>query len=126
VNSTRLWILILTGVTFLAGLGTGIIVTERSHRETDVVSAFGDFERAFSQEFDLDPERQRLLGGLLDHYNLETQEIRDRYAAQNHREMEVDLRRAGLEYRQLTRDRLLPEHKRQEFDLLMASYVENL
>ena len=86
----------------------------------------GDYERAFIDQFELDPERQRLLAGLLDHYNREIEEIRNRYAAENHREMEADLRRAGLEYRELLRQRLLPEQQRPKFDRLMASYVENL
>ena len=68
----------------------------------------------------------KLLAGLLDHYNRDIQEIKDRYAAENHREMEADLRRAGLEYRELLRNRLLPEEQRSKFDRLLASYVENL
>jgi len=126
LSSVRLWVLVLTVVAFLGGLGTGFLVAERARRAEAQASVFGDFERAFSEQFDLDPVRQRLLADLLDHYNRETRAIRDRYAAENHREMETDLRRAGIEYRQLVRDRLLPEHQRPEFDRLMASYIETL
>lgn len=123
---TRLWLLVLAAVCFLAGLGSGIYVSERGHLLEERERAFGDFERAFVAEFELDPERQRLLADLLDHYNRETAAIRNRYAAEIHMEMEPELRRAGLEYRGLIRDRLLPEAQRRKFDDLMASHVETL
>jgi len=126
VTSTRAWLLVLTGVSFLAGLATGVYLNERGHRKAEQVHAFGDFERAFSERFQLDQDRRRLLAELLDHYNRETEAIRDRYAAENHMEMEPELRRAGLEYRALVRDRLLPEDQRPEFDSLMASHIETL
>ena len=107
-------------------MGTGFILSERSQLNVAETDALGDYKRAFIERFDLDVERQRLLAGLLDHYNRDIQEIKDRYAAENHREMEADLRRAGLEYRELLRNRLLPEKQRSKFDRLMASYVENL
>lgn len=122
----RLWLLLLTAVAFLAGFGSGMYASERTHRASQLDGAFGDYERAFVQEFNLDPERQRLLARLLDHYNSEAEAIRDRYAAENHMEMEPELARAGLEYRALLRDRLLPESERPKFDRLMASYVETL
>jgi hypothetical protein len=126
LSSTRLWVLVLAAVAYLAGIGSGVIISDRSHRHAAVAGAVGEFERAFIKQFDLDQERQRLLAGLLDHYNRNTQEIKDRYAAENHREMEGDLRRVGTDYRELLRERLLPEHQRPKFDRLMASYVENL
>ncbi len=124
MSGTRLWLLLLTGVAFLAGFGSGMYASERSHRASQLDGAFGDFERAFVQEFDLDPERQRLLARLLDHYNRETEAILERYASENHMGMEPDLARAGLEYRATVRDRLLPEPQRPKFDRLMAPYVE--
>lgn len=126
MSGLRLWLLLLTVVAFLAGFGTGLYTSERSHRDERLDSAFGPFERAFVQEFDLDPERQRLLAQLLDHYNRELEAIHSRYRPLNHMEMEPELARAGLEYRALLRDRLLPESKRPKFDRLMASYVETL
>lgn len=126
MSSTRVWLIVLAGVCFLAGFGTGIYASERSQRLEAQARAFGDFERAFAAEFELDPGRRRLLAELLDHYNRETEAIRDRYAAENHMEMEPELRRAGLEYRALVRDRLLPEAQRPKFDRLMASHVETL
>jgi hypothetical protein len=126
VSSTRLWVLILTAVAFLAGTGMGLVMAERAQRQAQVRSTSGEFERAFVQRFQLDPERQRLLAGLLDHYNRETQAIQSRYAAEYHMKMEPELRAAGLEYRALLRDQLLPEEQRPKFDSLMASYVQNL
>lgn len=127
MSQTRLWILLLTGVAFMAGIGTGILVQERAHRKSLVESAFGDFERAFTDQFELDLEGQRLLAGYLGHYNRETEEILERYAAEHHREMEPELRKAGLEYRERLRERVLLDHKQRiEFDRSMANFVENL
>lgn len=126
MNSPRPWIVLLALVAFLCGLGSGLLVAERDARAESLQSAFGDFERSFVSEFELDPERQRLLAGLLDHYNRETQQIKDRYAALNQKEMEPDLRRLGLEFRSHLRDTLLPASQRPKFDRLMASQDENL
>lgn len=126
MNSPRPWIVLLAVVAFLCGLGTGMLVAERESRAETLQSAFGDFERRFVIEFELDPGRQRLLAGLLDHYNRDTQQIKDRYAALNQDEMEPDLRRLGLDYRSHLRDTLLPASQRPKFDRLMASQDENL
>ncbi|MFT7485790.1 MAG: hypothetical protein ACI9F9_001640 [Candidatus Paceibacteria bacterium] len=126
MTQLRLWIVLLCSVTFLAGLGTGLYLTELDARDQRLTAEFGEFERAFTREFSLDEERQRLLVGLLDHYNRETQQIKDHYASRNLQEMEPDLRRVGLEYRAHLRDRLLPESQRPKFDHLMANYVKDL
>jgi hypothetical protein len=125
VTSTRAWILILALVCFLAGLATGLIGAELSDDAQSQSSALGDYERAFVEQFELDPQRQRLLVGLLEHYNLEVEEIQNRHTVQVRREMEPELRRAGLEYRALLRDRLLPPAQRAEFDRLTADFQEN-
>lgn len=131
MSSPRLWVLILFAVAFLAGGGAGFVLAERARGEVATPTPFGEFERAFVQEFELDPERQRLLAGLLDHYNREAQAVGDRYAADFRASkegagMELELQSAGLEYRGLIRDQLLPDDQRPKFDRLMATYVENL
>ncbi len=126
MTQTRLWILLLTLVAFLAGTGSGLFLAERGARQERLQTEFGEFERAFVSEFSLDPDRQRLLAGLLDHYNREKQQIKDHYASLNLQEMEPDLRRVGLEYRSHLRDRLLPESQRPKFDRLVATFAENL
>lgn len=126
MNSLKLWIVLLALVAFLCGLGTGLYVAEREARAAALDQEFGEFERKFVAAFELDTRHQRLLAGFLDHYNREAQEIKDHYAAQNHQEMEPKLRRLGLEYRAILRDRLLSASQRPKFDRLMASQVENL
>ena len=118
--------MLLALVTFLCGLGTGLFVAEREARAQSLRNEFSEFERAFASEFELDREHQRLLAGFLEHYNRETQQIKDRYAALNHRAMEPELRRLGLEYRSHLRDTLLPASQRPKFDRLMASQEKNL
>ncbi len=126
MNSIRLWIVLLSLVTFLCGLGTGLFVAEREARAASLKKDYGEFERSFVTVFELDTERQQVLAGLLELYNRDTQTIKDQYAAQNRHEMEPQLRRLGLEYRSVLRNRLLPASQRPKFDRLMASKVENL
>ncbi|HIG11731.1 MAG: hypothetical protein ABGY71_13025 [bacterium] len=121
---TRAWILILALVCFLAGLAAGLAGAEFHAERAPARSAFGAYELGLVERFDLDPERQRLLVGLVDHYNLEIEEIRNRHTAEFQREMEPELRRIGLEYRTLLRDRLLPPAKRAEFDRLTADFQD--
>lgn len=121
---TRAWILILALVCFLAGLAAGLTGAELSRQEPTVPTAFGEFERTFTERFELDPERQRLLVGLLDHYNRRIEEIQVRHTAKIRREMEPELRREGLTYRGLLRDHLLPPAQRDEFDRQMADFQD--
>lgn len=125
MTSIRAWVLILALVCFLAGLAAGLIGAELSDDAKSPSGELGDYERAFVERFDLDPQRQRLLVGLLEHYNLEVEEIENRHTALVRREMEPELRRAGLHYRALLRDRLLPPAQRAEFDRLTADFQEN-
>lgn len=125
MNNARFWILLLAGVAFLAGMGTGILYADKTHSQARIPTALGEFELAFLREFQLDPERRQYLAQAIDLYNRETQEIQELYAAEYHTRMEPDLRRVGLEFRAMTRA-LLPEEQRPKFDRLMASHVQNL
>ena len=131
MNSPRLWILILALVSFLAGVAAGLVGGEYAHRDPVGERATGDFERRFSQEFDLDPEGRRLLGDLLASYHSEIGSIQlsheVRQAAEAHAQMEPRLREAGVRFRDDVRDMLLlTEAQRLEFDRLLADHAENL
>jgi len=127
VNNTRIWILILTLVSFLAGVAVGLLSGERAGRNLPDDADFGDFEQAFSECFQLDEERRRLLAALMANYNMKIEEIERLHAAEYHKEQEPDMLRAGLEYRALIRDHLLPEEQRPEFDRLTeAEFIETL
>jgi len=127
VSGTRTWILILTLVSFLAGVAVGLLVGEQDRRNPPADAAFGDFERLFTERFQLDEERQRLLAGLQTNYNRELEEIERIHAAEHQKEREPAMLRAGLEYRSLIRNHLLPVEQRPEFDrLIQANFVEIL
>ncbi|MCB9914185.1 MAG: hypothetical protein H6828_03420 [Planctomycetes bacterium] len=112
-------------VAFLAGLAAGLTGAELSRSHEAPTGASADLQR-YAEAFDLDAERQRLLAGLLDHYNRDLEEIQNRYTAEIRREMEPELRRKGLEYRSLLRDRLLPPEQRARFDSLSADFQDTL
>lgn len=126
MSGARGWILLLALVTFLAGLAAGWTGAELSREQAPGSSAFGPYERELVRAFDLDADRQRLLAGLLDHYNREIEEIQNRYTAEVRQDMERELLRVGRDYRGHLRDHLLPPDRRAEFDALEADFQETL
>jgi len=131
VNGTRLWIVVLALVSFLAGLAAGLVGSDHTRREVADHRGPGDFERRFTQLFDLDPEGQKLLAELLAAYNSQIESIEleneTRRAAEAHFQMEQSLLKVGAELRENVRDLLLvTEAQRMEFDRLMADHVEKL
>ena len=131
MTSTRLWIVLLTLVSFLAGVAAGLLGSEYSLRAATERREDGDFVRRFSEVFDLDPEGRRLLAErqAAYHAQIESIELRNevRRSIEAHALMEPELLEAGRVFRSDVRDMLLvTEAQRKEFDRLMADYVENL
>jgi len=126
VNGLRLWISILALVSFLAGVAAGLVAGEYSRKAPPDERFFGDFEREFVEHFELDAVRQSHLAELLLIHRAEIEKIKHRHTAELNAQMEEEFRSAGLEYRSLVRNHLLPERQRHEFDRLLATYVDNL
>lgn len=131
MNNPRLWIVVLALVSFLAGLAAGLMGSERTRRGVVDHRGPGDFERRFTQVFDLDPEGQKLLAELLAAYNSQVESIEldneTRRAAEAHTQIEQSLLEVGTELRENVRDLLLvTEAQRTRFDRLMTYHVENL
>jgi hypothetical protein len=126
VSALRSWIALLALVSFLAGLASGLLVAERRAVPEAPRGAFVDYQRMFSDRFELGAERQRILGGLLRSYQEDIARIRDRHTAEYLSAMEPELRDSGLRYRNIIRNELLPEEDRAEFDRLERDYVVSL
>lgn len=123
MKDIRSWILILALVCFVAGGVAGRIVTERSLAGDPGRGALSQYESLLVGEFELDPERSRYLHGILESYELEVERIKDEHVAAYRSAIEPDLRRLGIEYNTLIRDKVLPPSQRPEFDRLAAGQV---
>lgn len=126
MRDLRGWIALLALTTFLAGGAAGILYARERFAPAPPKGPFADYQRLFDEHFELDPERQRILAGLLRNYRDDVERIRDRHTAQFLSAMEPELRERGLRYRNLIRDELLRPEQRAEFDRLVREYVITL
>jgi len=125
MTSLRLWILVLAGTCFAAGLGAGVLLAElRAGSPAPEAAAPGerseDYRRLFLQAFELAPERQALFAELMRRYDEDVQALRQRALAASLSEIEDALARLGLRYRDAIRNHVLPEDQRPRFDELLA------
>lgn len=120
MNSPRFWILLLAVVSFLGGIAAGILLGDavRPARET---VPFAAYQERLSEEFELGPERRRALRMVMAHYHRALEDAKARRAVA----MEDDLVRLGLQYRDLIRDHVLPQARREEFDRLAVPGFPN-
>jgi len=128
MTNVRLWITILALVSFLAGTAAGKILTGRSaaaaRAHATESGALADYESLFSDQFELDADRRRLLGVLLEHYEQEVTRIRNDHLSSYRSAIEPELRRVGIEYNQYIRDKVLPPEKRPVFDQLASGPLD--
>ena len=82
------------------------------------VGPFVEYERALCDRFHLAPERRAPLQAILEDYRRELERIKDRHMADYMSSMEPDLSKLGRAYRELIRDKVLPEAQREEFNRL--------
>jgi hypothetical protein len=118
VKDLRIWTAILALTTFAAGIGVGVWVAARRFQAEPPKSMFTDYEERLAAEFELTPERRRLLHSVLDAYRRDIEEIRGRAESQSMSAMEPELTERGRYYRNLIQDRVLPENQRAEFERL--------
>jgi hypothetical protein len=124
VNSLRLWILVLAGTVFAAGLASGLFLAERraAARPAPASSRAHSevYRQLFEQTFPLSPERTQLFGELLARYDEEVEEVRQRALSASISEVEAELAALGLRYRDAIRNHVLPSDQRERFDQLAA------
>jgi hypothetical protein len=108
------WIILLTLVSGLAGFAAG----ELLHSGPVEVSRgrFGPYCDRMVTEFGLSSDHERNLLYLLDRYERELDDLKSRHLST----LEPELVAIGSKYRDLIRDRVLPEGKRRAFDELAA------
>jgi hypothetical protein len=120
VKSLRFWVVLLALTAFLAGVATGPWVSAwvMPQERAATIGPFVEYERALCDRFHLAPERRAPLQAILDEYRRDLERIKDRHMADYMSSMEPDLSKLGRAYRELIRDKVLPEGQREEFNQL--------
>lgn len=117
----RAWICVLAGTAFSAGLAGGLYLGEL--RSTPAVAGGAHSEtyrRMFEETFELSPERRRLFEQLLERFDAELEEVRQRALAAGVSGVQVELAALGVRYRDAIRNHVLPKDQREQFDQLVA------
>jgi hypothetical protein len=111
MSSERLWILVLALTAFCAGVAAGILLALRQAPVEE--RPFASYERQMIEAFDLDEERVKNLRYILRHYQEEVDTLKERNLAA----LDPELVEIGHEHRALVRERVVPAHYLQQFDL---------
>lgn len=120
MHNLRLWILVLCAVSFACGTALGVILAREQAQEA--TGDFKQFESMLTSEFELSPERQRLLRGLLRNYQSGIKAIEDKHRAEYRTRVESELQALGRDYNGMIRDSLLASPANQaEFDQLILA-----
>ena len=117
MRSERLWMVVLALTSFCAGLAAGVLLGLRRAGPAET-GPFVAYESRMKETFDLDEERMRHLRYILDRYQDTIEGLKERNIVALDHELVVE----GEEHRELIRTWVVPEHRRQEFDL----WVEGL
>jgi len=112
----RLWIALLAAMCVLSGFAGGLLVARRLELRPAERPVFADYEELLVRTFELEPERERALRVILERYHSELLALQARQVA----ELQPELARLGLNYRDWIRDRVLPPERRADFDRLAA------
>lgn len=120
MNDARLWALLLTLVSGLAGVAGGMLLADQMRAPAVDTGPFGDYERLLVDEFDLDSVRSRHLSDLLRNYRRDIVEVEQRHLSTYRSALEPELARLGQRYHDLIRNHVLPANRRPRFDELAA------
>jgi len=123
VNGLRAWIVLLALTAFGAGTGAGVLLSMRLHPRQVESGPFEDYQRRFTDQFDLSAERSRLLGEVLTAYAAAIEDLEQRQLARGMSDLEDEIEALGREYHTLIRDHVLPPDRRPEFDRLAAFHA---
>jgi hypothetical protein len=110
MRSERLWVLVLGLTLFSAGFAAGMLV---ALRRTPDARPFAAYEAQMTEAFQLDEERVRNLRYILQHYQEAIEALKER----NLTALDAELVKIGREHRSLVREKVVPVHFLQQFDL---------
>jgi hypothetical protein len=111
MKSERFWVLVLALTSFGAGFAAGILLS--LGRADGPSGPFAGYEAQMVETFDLDEEHLKNLRYILESYQGEVDALKERNLAA----LDPELVKVGRYHRELVRTYVVPEHRRQEFDL---------
>lgn len=123
MDNLKLWIAVLALSAFGAGVGVGWYGSNRVQAGLERERASGPFDafrREFIATFKPSPERARLLGELLAHYQSEIEGLERLQLERGRGERERELEKLALTYRERIRNSVLPPDQRADYDRLAA------
>ncbi len=107
----RGWIVLLASVSALAGFAAGLLVAMQFGPDPEPTGAFARYREAIVQEFDLSPERERVLASVLDEYARQLEDLQ----ARGLRPLGDEQAKRGLRIHEMIRDRIIPSDQRDRF-----------
>lgn len=110
-SSLRAWIVLLAGVSALAGFAAGLLVATQLGPDPEPQGAFARYREAIVQEFDLSPERERVLASVLDEYERQLEDLQ----ARGLRPLGDEQAARGRRIHEMIRDRIIPSDQRDRF-----------
>jgi hypothetical protein len=125
VTSVRLWILILSLVSFASGTAIGLLMGGRWREPTVTPGPFADYERMLVAEFDLSQERARALRGILQEYHQDVEDLEAEHMNEYMSAIRRDLQELADRYETMIRDHVLPARQRPRFDRLCEARLVN-
>lgn len=116
MKDLRFWSIVLSVTWFLVGLAAGHLVSA-GEPEPGRLAGYAD---RLSAEFDLKGDRRSYLVQVLDRFESERLEIRNRYDAQMRASMEPELRELNRAKDDVIRNEIIPPKQRERFDAYCA------
>ncbi len=118
MTDPRPWIILLGCVTFLGGLGAGMLYSEFQAGPQES-GPFADYARLLGEEFDLSAERRAHLEVILREYDEDIQQISLAHHSAYLDSLQDELRPVGLTFNGYIRDKVLHPKHRERFDELV-------
>jgi hypothetical protein len=113
MSSTRLWVLVLAAVSFLAGTASGVLF-ERSQGVREE-RPFQTYRDRIVERYDLSPRRALALDLLLADFQQKLEAIEAEHRPAYQAAMEADLTDLGIRYEVLLRDKVLHPDAREAY-----------
>jgi len=126
VKNLRLWVILLTGTSFAAGLALGFLLGAQDRHPVERPGPFADYAALLVSEFDLSSARTEALHSILESYQRDIDGIKNTHTAEYMADIEPGLRELGERYAGYIRDDLIPASERERFDHLCEARNLNL
>jgi hypothetical protein len=120
VSSLKFWVLMLSLVSFGAGLAAGVFWTTQKLRIPEPPGPFDQYREQLIREFRIPEDRRKYLSQLLTAYERDIASIKALHESATMEQMEPELADRGRYYRDLIQNKLLQGPERERFQQLVT------